>query len=181
MFLKSRGKSGWDLTSKKKKYWSVFHNILTRYPLTTTKTPLPKTQFNSTNIYSGPTIKCAQEGKLSLVLNPCPVRWEEHQFLRRGSDLSLGLLFISWNNSSAFSPSISYLPEYFEFTLQNSYLNNDYGSKVEMGTSNKANSPNRTKDIICTHIDSTTTSRNITRKWDKTFDGSSVPGTVLDI
>lgn len=124
VFLKSWGKSGWDLTSKKKKkkkHWSVFHNLLTRYPLTTAKTPLPKTQFNSTNIYSGPTIKCAQEGKLSLAFKSLSSQMRGTPIpQKRLRSQSLGLLFISWNNSSAFSPSIFVSPQklWIHFTKQ---------------------------------------------------------------
>lgn len=75
------------LRSDKKKHWSVFHGISTRAPLRTINDYCCRDSFNSTNIYSGPTIKCAQEGRpCSPDFKPRTSKRQAVQFLRGDSD-----------------------------------------------------------------------------------------------
>lgn len=110
MFLKSIGKWGWDLTSKT---LSVFHNTSTRYPLTTTKDSFLFQRLNLTNIYSGPIIKCFQEGRLSLASNPWPSRLDEGRPTPQKRFGSQSFVFIRLSNSPTFFRSTSYIPKHF--------------------------------------------------------------------
>lgn len=91
-----------------RKYWSVFYSISMRSPLTTINDYCCRNSFNSTNIYSGPTIKCAQEGRpCSPYFKPRTSKRQAVQFLREDSDPRVCCLFPA--DRPAFPPGLPIL------------------------------------------------------------------------